>query len=154
MSKGPGITQRRILDAVEAHPGTPGRFAHLDTADQIRDAMKAAIPTEKMAALYDRFSDDRILSHRDLGAQPAPWLTIADIFGEDATVSQRESARRAMRRLADAGRVEIGLVERDVPINRPCWRYIDGGWQRREVSQERRPVTAVRALTYRKIPVA
>ncbi len=146
MSKGPGNIQRRILDAVEAHPGTPGRFSHLGTADQIRDAMKA-LSSEKLAAMFDTFSDDRILGYRDSGSQPAPWLTIADIFGEDATVSQRESARRAMRRLADAGRVEIGLVERDVPIRRHGYDRVDGKWQRRaRVRQERRPVTAVRAI--------
>ena len=51
-----------------------------------------------------------------------------------------------MRRLAAAGRVELGLVDRDVTINRPGYRHIDGELQRTGAQQERRAVTAVRAI--------
>ena len=145
MSKGPGTIQRRILDAVEANPAVPGWLPPSMTAEEVRDSLRSKCESKAQERLLEIFSDDQLIHFRDKGAKPPPWLTITDIFGESLTASQRESARRAMRRLADAGRVAIGLVERNVPINRRGYRYIDGEWQRTEMSQDRREVTAVRA---------
>lgn len=119
--------QRHIIDilaATPAQPAVPG--GRPLTIKEIRTQWHRT-SSERMRRLIDATPDADLMRRTPermryeggrvpVPAQPPAWVTLRDMVGDDAPAAKVESYRRAIHKLAAAGKVETALVVCDVPV--------------------------------------